>query len=139
MSATETVAEWLSRQRACEKSAPLWRGLADLPVADVLPLVRTPLGLCLLAIADGHGPRVGAVAWLTGGSLWGANLAFGQLRGVDLRGAYLRGTNLTGASLDGANLTGADLTGARLDGAYLGGANLTGARLRGADLDGVIQ
>jgi hypothetical protein len=139
------------RDPACDESAPLWDavGLPDDTPVSVLRDRWDPLAACLLAVADGRGPRVSAVAWveralgtavlrgvdLQRAVLWGADLTGADLRGADLRDAVLTGAVLTGAILTSAVLEGADLRGAYLRGAVLWGAVLTGAVLEGAWAD----
>jgi hypothetical protein len=145
-----TLADLLRRERACEWSEPLWAGLDSLPL-DELRSRWTPLGACLLAVADGRGPRCGAVAWISarldhvlrGAILRGAILRRAILTGADLRGTDLRCADLTDATLPEATLTGAiltraDLTRAVLTDAILSSAILDGAILEGATLTGVI-
>jgi uncharacterized protein YjbI with pentapeptide repeats len=153
------------RPPACADSAPLWEaiGLPDDTPVSVLRDRWDPLAACLLAVADGHGPRVAAVAWveralgaavlrdadlrgaglcgvclreacLEGADLWDAVLQRADLRDADLRGADLWGADLRRAVLTGADLTGADLRDAVLEGAYLRGVDLRDADLRDADL-----
>src|SRR5690606_8767165 len=128
------------RDPACDDSAPLWRaiGLPDDTAIAVLRERWTPLAACWLAVADGRGPGVGAVAWVDHGLgtavLRGANLSSADLRGADLSSADLRGANLSSADLRGAYLPCADLRCADLSDADLRGANLSSADLRGAYL-----
>ena len=73
-----------------------------------------------------HLAHLAVVAWVNGGTLWGA----------DLQGASLRGANLRGADLWGANLQGANLRGASLRGAKTGDDTLS-ARIAAAErMDG---
>ena len=83
--------------------------------------------------------------------LYGANLAWSNLRdteaylsclvqanleGANVKGAVLGGANLRRANLERANLEGANLQGANLERANLERAHLRGANLERADLEG---
>ena len=123
----------MDRDPACgDSAAALWDAISlddSTPIATLLER-WTPLGACLLAVADGRALRVGAVEWVE------RALGVSPLRGANLRGAYLREANLRGANLREADLREADLREADLYGADLRGANLRGADLRGANLRG---
>lgn len=112
------------RCKTCADSAPLWDavGLQDDTPVGVLLERWDPLAACLLAAADGRGPRVGAVAWVE------ASLGTAVLCGADLRRADLRRADLCRANLHDADLRGADLRGADLRDADLHDADLRGAQ-----------
>jgi uncharacterized protein YjbI with pentapeptide repeats len=81
---------------------------------------------------------IGAIIYLRGAELSGANLSNTNLFRANLSNTNLFRANLSIASLMGADLRGADLTGADLFFATLSDAKLSYADLRGANLKGAI-
>ena len=96
----------ISIKDACAESLPLRVFLPDGEIPPEMIERFDPLGACLLALADGAGPCIGAVAWISR-----------LLSRVDLRGANLSEADLYEADLFGANLSRVDLSGAYLYGA----------------------
>jgi len=117
-----TLGEWLKDQCACTESRPLWEPIADVDMGVILAHL-TPLGICLIAQADGSGPMVDVLGWMS---------PLHHIRGVDLRCAYLRGANLCDALAARVDLRGADLGYADMSGMCLLDADLRGADLRHA-------